>query len=136
METQSSTRRLVLLTVAAAFTWCCGGSNPPTAPTSTSQGVPSGLVFTPYTLSGTVVQRSTTGLQPIAGVTVGLYAWNEDVLVDAALVTSTQTDADGRYALQVEHPVPWLGASKPGYRYYAQSLPGDPVINIELSPSR
>jgi hypothetical protein len=79
------------------------------------------------------------GLQPIAGAQVGLYAWNEDVLVPEALVASTQTDADGRYSLRglADRQVTWVGASKPGYRYYAAGYPFlGSELNIELTPSR
>jgi hypothetical protein len=128
--------RMALITVAAALAGCCGGSPLPTTPATSTLPAPAPLRS--YALSGVVVERTAMGLQPLAGVKVGLYAWNEDVLVDEALVTSIQTGADGRYTLQADRFQPWVGASKAGYRYYAAfaPFPVDVSFNIELTLSR
>jgi hypothetical protein len=67
---------------------------------------------------------------------VGLYAWNEDVLDPQALVASTETGPEGRYSVKVSEQATWIGAVKPGYRYFAERIriTGDVVFDIELTP--
>ena len=127
--------RLALLTVAASFAASCAGS--PVAATPPVSVQPAAVSTPTYTLSGTVVERTATGLQPIAGVEVGIYSWNEDVLVPEALAASAVTDSAGRYSLQAARQVWWVGATKSGYRYYAERIGvvNDDRFDIELIKS-
>jgi hypothetical protein len=85
-------------------------------------------------VSGVVVERTATGVQPISGAQVGLYAWNDSDLTPEALVVSTQSGADGQYFLHADQHLSWIGASKAGYRVYEQRLGtrDDLVLTIEL----
>jgi hypothetical protein len=53
-----------------------------------------------------------------------------------ALVASAETDSEGRYSVEASEKATWIGAAKPGYRYFAQPIrpTGTTVFDIELVP--
>jgi hypothetical protein len=131
--------RLVVITVAASFAWSCGGpSSLPIAPTPAATQPPPVAIPTiaTHTIVGMVTDRTASGPRPIVGAVVGLYAWNEDVLDPRALVASTETGPDGRYSVKVAEQATWIGATKQGYRYFAERIriTADVVFDIELTP--